>query len=486
MLVAHHCSSKARFLFGAALGALMLSGCTGKDARPSLLAAPPASLMSDAGTPITVQPIASAQAQPGVVTIKPAVFHDAEFDASIITASISGADGQTVTVDSDVMVKPRPRPANLVASAPLKAATTTSIAGELKPAVIEAASAYEDAPQPTPGTSAWCRYLDAKAEAKNALLLSPTISGTVDDQTNASAKLSYDMVDIARARLEKQAAEAQCARFDAAGRISRMLFITPQSLTYAGNLAKANYLRSAQPELTSISKRINNHVRNGEMTAQLAAGLNQYIETVRSQEFRARAEAHRRETVGLLGAGDVRGLDTQLTEAERALAQIDRMSRTLDAVSVKLSAGISHNGNNSIADRDNNEFFDRDSAYAQVTVSYRLGAISPHRSKYERTAEEARVEALTENGHGALWRTSEMAAALARARKGLVVQRERIQSAIVEARGNARKFSRGYEIELNQSKYRAQVDVIKLTAELRGLEGTLADIDKVEQNLRFQ
>ncbi len=270
------------------------------------------------------------------------------------------------------------------------------------------------------------------------------------------------------------------------GAFSRMLFITPQSLTYAGNLAKANYLGSAASELTNISRRIRIHVQNGEMTAQLATGLNQYIETVRSEEFRARAEAHRRETVGLLASGDVRGLDVQLTKAERTLAQIDRMSRTLEAISVKVSAGISHNSNDTFADRENNEFFDKKSAYAQVTVSYRLGAISPQRYKYERIAEEARVEALNENGHGALWRTSEMAAALVRARRGLSVQRDRIQSALTEARGNARKFSRGYEIELNQSKYRALVDVIKLTAELRGLEGTLADLDKVEQNLRFQ
>ena len=488
MLVARRFSSKSGFLIGIALSAMALTGCTGKEAKPSLLA-PPLSLTSDDGQPVIVRPIGLADASEGTIAIKPGLGAQDNADTTIVTASTS--DALRSDEPGVVMIKPRPKPDNLVPGsgiAPaIKAATLANINGELKPALVEAAST-RDTPveNHVPGSSSWCQYLEATAGAKSAILLSPTISGSVDNDTNASAKISYDIVDIARARLEKQSAEAQCARFDASGRISRMLFITPQSLTYAGNLAKANYLSSAAPELADITKRINRHVGEGEMTAQLAAGLNQYIETVRSQEFHARAEAHRRETVGLLAAGEVRGLDLQLTEAERTLAQIDRLSRSLDAVSVSVSAGISHNDRTTIADRNDNDFFDRDSAYAQVTVSYRLGAISPQRQKYERLAEKARVEALTENGHGALWRTAEMASALARAREGLVVQRERLQSALIEAQGNARKFSRGYEVELNQSKYRAQIDVIKITAELRGIEGTLVDIDKVEQNLRFQ
>ncbi len=498
MLAVHHCSSKTRIMLCTALSGLMLAGCTGKDAKPSLLAMPPA-LTSDAGQQLQVMPQSELRSEPGIVSIRPAVITAEVADAELVTASVTGAvasdvAGKQVAASSRAMVIPRPKPAiptrgkqTSASNAASKAAiTTTSVNGEFRPAIVEAASSDAPIAAPTPKTSAWCRYLDANAEAKNAMLLAPTISATVDDKTNSSAKISYDVVDIARAKLEKRAAQAQCARFDASGRISRMLFITPQSLTYAGNLAKADYLSSASPELKAISNRIRLHVENGEMTAQLAAGMNQYIETVRSLEHHARAEAHRRETVGLLRAGDVRGLDVQLSEAERELAQIDRMSRTLDAVSVKLSAGINGGYRSTIDGRESNDFFDSDSAYAQVTVSYKLGALSPNRSKYERIAEEARVEALSETGHGALWRTAEMADALVRARRGLVVQRERIVAAIAEARANARKFSRGYEIELNQSKYRAQIDVIKLTAELRGIEGTLTDIDKVEQNLRFQ
>ncbi len=92
MLAVRHCSSKARFLFGAALSALALSGCTGKDAKPSLLG-PPASLINDAGNPVVVQPIASFDASPGVITIKPALINDQAADTLIVTASASSAGG---------------------------------------------------------------------------------------------------------------------------------------------------------------------------------------------------------------------------------------------------------------------------------------------------------------------------------------------------------------------------------------------------------
>ena len=162
------------------------------------------------------------------------------------------------------------------------------------------------------------------------------------------------------------------------------------------------------------------------------------------------------------------------------MQEVDRVSRSLEAISVTLTAGINRDS------REDDALFTEDSAYAKVTVSYRLGAISPVRSRYEQAAEDARLAALTETGQGSLWFTAEMAKALVRVREGLAIQRDRLQAAIAEARGNAAKFSEGYETELYQSKYRAQIDVIKLTADLRGIEGTLRDIDKIERRLNFQ
>lgn len=394
--------------------------------------------------------------------------------AGLAMVLLSACSGQTPSLldgaaGSPVKIASRARQ-------PASAAAAIVPAGGGSPEVQSEAADSLDVPHDL----AWCRYLDARANAKNALLLSPTVSASIDDEQKAGAKISYDFVDIARANLEKRSARASCARYYAQDRITRMLYMTPQSLTYAGNLEKANYLASMRGDLNAIARRVNQHVQNGEMTAQLAAGITQYIETIESLEFQARAEAHRREAVKFFAEGSMTGLDRQLTEAERALQDVDRVSRNLEAVSVNLSAGVNRDM------REDDEFFDDDSAYAKLTVSYRLGAVNPSRSYYEREAERARLDALNEEGQGSLWYTREMAAAIGRARDGLMVQRQNVIAAIAEARQNSQKYSEGYEIELYQSVYRAKVDVIKLTADLRGIDGTLADIAKVERSLRFQ
>ena len=227
-------------------------------------------------------------------------------------------------------------------------AQTTQLSVPKAPPEIRAASASSD-DQPAADSrgsdaiskdSAWCRYFDASSNARKSLLLSPTVSGSIDQDTNASAKISYDLVDIARARLETKSAEASCKKYYAADRITRMLYVTPQSLTYAGNMERANYLQSQRGKLQAIAKRIRQHVQNGEMTVQLASGLNQYIETVQSLESEARALAQQRETVTLLNAGATLGLDRDLTDAESTLQEVDRMTRSLNALSVNVSAGI--------------------------------------------------------------------------------------------------------------------------------------------------
>lgn len=417
--------------------------------------------------------------------------------AVALLPSITGCNGASVAdlADASVVAPPKMQketaPAASVDAAtvekggtPLpaqKPASRVAVAEPANPGIdssIKTAAYSSDAK--TGADRAWCRYLDARAEAKNAILLSPTLSGSFDDDSSATVKVSYDLLDFKRAQLERQSAQASCDRYVSSTRISQMMFIVPQQLTYAGNLEKANYLGSKRGELESLKNRIRRHVDSGEMTAQLAAGLVQYIETIRSLEHHARAEAHRRETLGVLDPGSMQGLDTQLTNSERALQQVDRQLRSLEAMSVTVAAGVNRR------DGQDGAFFNDQSTYARVSFSYRLGAASPRRHHYEDLAEQARIDALTEPGLGVLWRTSELASALKRAREGLVVQRDAINAAIAEARSNAAKFSEGYEIDLYQSKYRAQVDVIKLTADLRGIEATLSDIDKVEKKLRFQ
>jgi len=342
---------------------------------------------------------------------------------------------------------------------------------------VSTSEAYPGAGQKTSENSAWCRYLDANARAQSAILRSPTISGDINDEGDGGVNVSYDFVDLARANLKEEAAGIRCKRYLVSNRLARMMIVAPQSLTLAGNRAKADYLKSKRGKLNSIKKKIKAHISNGQMTVQLGTALMQQAETVASLEFRARAEALRRASIGKMDTGRIIGLDNELIDTERALQEIDRRSRSVDAIKVSISAGYGYQGDSGI--RSN-------SGYGKLKLSYRLGAISPVRQEYEEIAAQARVDALREKNNGILWRSNEMSQAISRAYKGMAAQRLQLQKALAEARRNTAVFVKGYEIEMLQPRYRAQIDEIAIEANLRGIDATLIDMRRIERNLQFK
>ncbi len=363
-----------------------------------------------------------------------------------------------------------------------KTISGSKVVNHKKPKSEEAVSTSEAYPGQKDLTSkvnnsAWCRYLDANARAQSTILRSPTVSGNINDEGDGGVSISYDFVDLARARLKEETAEAQCRRFLVSNRLARMLIITPQSLTLAGNRARADYLQTKRGQLSAVKAKIKRHIASGEMTVQLGTALIQHANTVASVEHRARAEVLRREAIGKLEGGSVIGLDSELQDSERVLQEIDRRSRSYEALKINVSAGLGYDGDSGI--RSN-------SGYGKVSLSYRLGAINPVRHEYEEIAAEARVEALREENRGLLWQTSEMAQAISRARAGLVAQRRKVKAAMAEARRNMSLYVKGYEIEMLQPRYRGQIDAIALEAELRGLNATLIDMARVERNLRLR
>lgn len=325
--------------------------------------------------------------------------------------------------------------------------------------------------------SAWCRYVDANARAQSAILRSPTIAADVNDDGNGGVSLAFDFVDLARANLKEETADAQCKRYKVSNRLARIIIVAPQSLTLAGNRAKANYLHAKRPKLNSIKRKIKNHITNGEMTVQLGTALMQHAETVALAEFRARAEADRRASIGKLEEGGTRGLDSELENAERALQEIDRRARSIEAVKVSFSAGYGYQGDSGIQSN---------SGYGKIKLSYRLGALSPVRNEYEEIAARARVDALYEKNRGILWQSNEMSQAIDRAHSGLLTQRSQLQKALGEARRNTALYVKGYEIEMLQPRYRAQIDEIAIEAELKGINATLIDMRRIGRSLSFQ
>ncbi len=348
--------------------------------------------------------------------------------------------------------------------------------------LIEAVSTSEAYPGKRPvaksaRNSAWCRYLDANTRAQNAILRSPTVSGDINDEGNGGVSISYDFVDLARAKLKEEAASVRCKRYLVSNRLARLMIIAPQSLTLAGNRAKADFLKSKRGELNAIKAKIKAHITSGEMTVQLGTALMQHAETIASNEFRARAEALRRASIGKMDTGRIIGLDSELVDVERTLQEIDRRSRSVEALKVSISAGYGYQGDSGISSN---------SGYGKLKLSYRLGAISPVRQEYEDIAVEARVAALREKDRGMLWRSNEMSQAIARAYGGMLAQRNQLRKALAEARRNTAVYAKGYEIEMLQPRYRAQIDEIGIEANLRGINATLQDMKRIERNLQFK
>ena len=328
--------------------------------------------------------------------------------------------------------------------------------------------------------SARCRYINANTGIQTTLLRSPTLSGNINNDGDAGISIAYDLMDLKRANLKEESADAQCRRYLAASKLAEIMFVSPQSLTRAGFLARANFLQGHMPKMSRIENSINSRVNKGDMTKQRGTGLLQYLEQVRSSEARSRSESVRRDSIDQVNAGGTVGLDQRLVQAEKDIQNINRRLRSVDAFAFNLSAGYNQNELHQFRSARS------DDLYGKVKFSYRLGAANPRRHEFEDAAMAARIEALHETRRGALWRANELANANSRARTALIRQRDQLQASLNQAQRNAEIYSRSFEVELLGPRIRARIDVIRVGAEIAAINATLKDMKRVERNLRFQ
>lgn len=336
-------------------------------------------------------------------------------------------------------------------------------------------------PTAEPTLTAGCRYILALTGAETTILRSPSLSSDVDDEGSVGVTLGYDVLDLKRASLKEELAIAQCHRQEAAQKISQMLVTSPQALTRAGYLAKARSLKRDEPKLLAISRQIEHSLRDGEITLPRANGLRQLVNLVQSRAASANGEAARREVFDKILATDLRQVDKQLTASSRRIQQIERKLRTTDALEMRVSGGY-----NTDTDRGRENFFNDDAElYANVKMSVRLGAFAPARQAFEDEAERARLDRLSEENSGILWRAVEIRRANQKARDALIAQHKDLQKAYDEAVRSRKIASGKHEEELRAIALRAQVDVIALKAEIAGIKATIADTKRIDEKLRF-
>ena len=329
--------------------------------------------------------------------------------------------------------------------------------------------------------SAHCRRLLAQAGVETTILRSPTINGSINTDQDFSFGASFDFVDLTRANLKEELALAKCVRDAAAVRLAQLLVTSNQALTRAGYLAKSRSLKRSNARLNRIKRLIRQGLYNGDLTQTAATALRQYVEHVRSRQSAAEGEAARRQVIDRIQKQNFKNLDRELLRAERRIQDIERRSRTADAIKVQASIGYAQRGPESI-DRS---IAREGSVTGKIAVSFRLGAAYSRRSELEDIAEDARIAEYYERDSGALWRTGQMAQANKFILRSMKRQRRDLLAALAQAKRNARHTASEFEPELLRQQIHAKVNVIALQADLAGLDATIADTRRVDGKLKF-
>ena len=333
--------------------------------------------------------------------------------------------------------------------------------------------------------SARCRVILARAGVSSSILRSPSITSEISDDKSTNLGIGYDLVDLRRARLTEELAEARCRRQAAFVRLQQLLVTSSQALSRAGYLARARILEKSSKKFDRIERDIKVSLDDGDMTHQRATLLLQYLKQVRAKSASSRGEAAKREIMDRVYERDYKQLDIELADAEREIHRLQTRIRTASALSFKASANYG-----TTVDDTNGGFVrsitDDGDLTGKLELSVRLGAFSRRRHQLEEIAGEARVAQMYEEESGTLWRVEELRKANSRVLSSLRGQRRDVKEALDKAKINTSgKF---VEFDPNQipSQLRAKIDVIALKAELAALDATIRDTKRIDAKLGFQ
>lgn len=325
--------------------------------------------------------------------------------------------------------------------------------------------------------SQWCRYLDNDAAARATILRAPTVSADINNDGRKSAGLSYDVMDIARARLIETTAEAKCRRYQANAALNRIVVIAPNDLTRAGYAAKAKLISRRSSSLQAIKTLVKRELRTGNLDRTQATTLTLAADKVLSDGAQAASEAAKRQGGAAYDMKNVSNLAAQLFKAERDLADINSNIRSADAVSVNLEGGWREGF------IQNGLRVQKNSLFGGVKFSVKLGAFNPARTSYETAANRARINALRSEPGSIFWKVNELISAHQRARSGLVTSRNQLTSARVNA-ARLKATLPANDPAYLAHRYKTEIEIIKLDAEIAGINSSIRQLDLNLRKLR--
>ena len=348
---------------------------------------------------------------------------------------------------------------------PLQTASTAPIL-PLKPRIEPVADIRIAASQ-----SSWCAKLKESSAAEAIILRSPTLTGSLDDNGNATLGLSVSYSSFAKAKFAEQQAEARCRKYLAETGLQKLVFVSPQNLTAAGYRAKYDTIHSQNAKLKKLRKAIAAAMNSGTIDREKATALNLLIERYLAEGQAAKSQADRRVSERLLVPKSADVLSTELLEAEADLDAIDSKVRTANAVDVTARIGwgddLSTDGLN-MSDQ---------SFSGKVSFTMQLGALAPQRFQHERRASELARTAIKSEEGGAIWQVGVLRRIHERAISGLVESKLKFDQAIAEAEHLQTVLKTALQPEFDGARLSAEFEVLKLHADRASVVGSIAEIN---------
>jgi hypothetical protein len=322
----------------------------------------------------------------------------------------------------------------------------------------------------SPGNSDWCEYLYEDAATEATIMRSPTLTGSVDDNSKANLNLGLSLSSFTKAGIVERSAEAKCRRYIAEIGLQKIAFVSPQGLTAAGYRAKAKNITGRKTEMNDLRKLITRQLQAGVITAEKATALRVAIDELSAEADAAKSQADRRLTDLVKPGQSAKNLSRDLLIADADLQDLNSELRSADVMDLSVQAGWN--------DDDLGDGFDvaDDSFSGKVSFSVKLGALNPKRFEHEERAKQARARSITTEEGGTLWQLGILRKAHERAMQGLEDSRGKLVSAIDEANRLIAALRSVDNPEFVGPLIAARVQVMKLKAEQAAIDGSLAEI----------
>jgi len=322
-------------------------------------------------------------------------------------------------------------------------------------------------------TSPRCLAFIAKAEQDAALLYAPTLTASVDKKGDGQVALSYDLMNVRAAALNRKSAHARCAVTDFLDEATALRKLSARALAQQGALARVRYIDQRFARFESIRAELNEAVASDKITEKSRTKVIKVLSSLLERNDKLRGKARAQDIVDLSSFSSLLEVEEGLVGAIRYQFDLKLESDLSRNVRLTLSGGYSVQGEDEPNDNLDAEGF------ARASVSIRLGAFSPEWRSGKNEELEAELGKLYEPGTGALWRVEDTRAKNKIALSALQTQR----SSVLQKLGLARKAQRTALQKNMTDSILSEIEIFKLRSELVEIETNLKVLREAQRLL---